>query len=175
MSAIQTRPTSVTVISWAWILLGIITILGGLMATFCFIMINNISALRALPEQIPSELRPLTLFLKNISYLAVVQFVFSAIAITSGIQFLKLRNWARLTIEGLTWAMLLYILFIGSYWLYMWLSIPEGLPGDIIFSEISRFNISGVFLGSMFNLIFGIPLAVMLVKLKSSRIKTLVT
>ncbi len=178
MEAESPRPTSVTVISWVWIVMGILMVLGGLMGFFSFHMMQEMSGGEAFPTELPPdfppEFKPMMVVFSNFHLLAGLQVVIAVVAIVSGISFLKLRSWARTVLEGLTWLALLYIVVFGVYWVFMWISITGNIPQDQMPPGMGNFKYFGAIMGIVINLMFGAPLVVILVKLKGKTIKSLV-
>ncbi len=168
------RPKSVTVISWAWIILGVFMILVGIIESSSFAAIPDISPDQPEAYSIPSDLNIFFPF-QNHSYIqSFGLFIFATMAIISGVQFLKLRSWAKITIEILAWISLSCIVIFGSSWLFFSITSSDKFALMQIGSKIVNLKIFGVLLGSVINLFFGIPLVIMLVKLRSSTIKNLV-
>jgi hypothetical protein len=101
------RPTSVTVIGWVWICLGILAALGGAFH-LSFPAIAHEMAAQGTPDKSPGF---------NIVWLAIplglVEFGVSGLAIVSGAYFLRLRAWARTCLEALSWAALIFNVCLG--------------------------------------------------------------
>jgi len=179
METEPTRPTSVTVISWVWIIMGILMILSGAMGFFSFTMMQEMSGGEAfppsqLPPDFPAEMKPMMFIFSYFQLIAALQVVVAIIAIVSGINFLKCRKWARTTLETLTWMALTYIVVFGIYWVFMWISMTGNIPQEQIPQGMGNFKYFGAIMGIIVNLMFGAPLVVMLVKLKGSVIKSIV-
>jgi len=103
-----------------------------------------------------------------------IQIVIAITAIISGIKLLSLHSWARTAIEILTWLGLIYILSFGVYWMYMWISLTSQIPQDQMSTDLNTFKYFGLAMGIVVNLIFGVPLIIMIVKLKGSVVKNAV-
>lgn len=174
----QTRPTSVTVISWVWIAMGILMVLSGAMGLFSFSMMQEISQAEpfppARPEDLPAGFRPMMIIFNNFHILAGVQIILALVAITAGINLLKLRRWARTAIETLTWFSLTYIVVFGCYWVYMWLAMTSSFPDNQMPAGMGFLKYFGVIMGVVINIIFGTPLVIMLNKLRSTAVKNIV-
>lgn len=172
------RPTSVTVISWVWIVIGCLMILGGAMGFFSYTMMQEMSGGQAFPSELPPDVpgsfKPMMVIFSNFQIIAALQVFIAIIAIVSGIQFLKLRSWARTTLEGLTWLSLTYIIVFGLYWIYMWVSMTGSIPQEHMQPGMEYFKYFGVIMGTIVNLIFGAPLVIMLIKLRGSVIRNVV-
>lgn len=149
----EKRPTCVTVIGWAWI------IIGGLMC-FSAIMALISSIMMGMGAQDEPDL---PLIFRLFPLIAIVQIGFAALGLISGIHFLKLRSWARHALEMLTWLCLLFLLAFMVYWVYEWLSMPSG--------GSTGFGILGAVMGVVITAIYTIPLGIMLKYLRGETVK----
>jgi hypothetical protein len=172
------RPTSITVISWVWIGIGILMVFGGFMGFISYAVMQVMSEGQPFPPDLPpefqAEFKPMMLLFRNFHILAGAQFIIAIIAILSGIYFLKLRSWARTTLEGLTWLSLLYIIAFGIYWVYIWISITGNIPQDEMGRGMEYFKYFGAVMGAVINLMFAAPLVIMIVTLRGKTIKSVV-
>lgn len=112
------RPTALLVVAWLWIIIGILTIAGGGFVAFQSIVIHNI--LDELDVKNPTAERmgvDAPLFIMSIAYIIVfVSFAVGVFAVISGFFLLKLRNWARLSLEILSWLWLILMIFTLIIW-----------------------------------------------------------
>lgn len=96
---IEKRPTCVSVIGWAWI------VIGGMMCVGALLGIAAVTLMSDLPPPEP--------FLTKIfPFLAIAQVGLGATALIAGINFLKLKAWARPILEGFTWFLLSYVVVL---------------------------------------------------------------
>lgn len=150
----EKRPTCVTVIGWAWI------IIGGLMC-FSSTMVLIVSVMIAGAPHADPE----TAFMFEIfPILAVVQLALAILGLFSGINFLKLKAWARPALEGLTWIILIFILGFTFYFVFDWLSMTSG-------QELRGFDIMGAVMGVVIMSIYGVPVGIMLKFLRGPKIR----
>ncbi|MCP4345385.1 MAG: DUF3810 domain-containing protein [Desulfobacterales bacterium] len=149
----EKRPTCVTVIGWAWTIIGGLTCLSAIMA---FSTLTMISQLPQNPN-IPFILRIFPL-------LAIVQIGFAILALVSGINFLKLKSWARNVLETLTWIFLVFIVCFSIFWLFNWFSMASGL-------EPRSFGIMGAVMCLIITGIYGVPFGIMLKYLRSPKVR----
>jgi hypothetical protein len=174
MNAIQQkRPTSVTVIGWIVIAGAILMILSGGMgfAVFSF-MKQSAGGAPPVPEDIPGQLGVLKIAFQHFELIAMVQCALAIFIIIAGIQFLRLRRWARIALEVVAWLGLVYVVAFGIFWVVSWLgitsSIPitEGAPGPT-----PLFGIFGAVMGSVVALCWAVPFVVIIIFLRGKTIK----
>jgi hypothetical protein len=156
----EKRPTCVTVIGWAWIIMGALMCLSALMALFAsLMMMGQISAMSPDAQQsVPALFRFFPL-------LAIVQIGVAAFGIISGINFLKLRLWSRNALEILSWLVLLFAIGFMMFWLTNWFSMTSS-------QEPVGLSIMGAVMGVVVMAIYGVPFAIMLKFLRGDKVKT---
>jgi hypothetical protein len=109
--SINQRPTCITVIGWFWVISGGLACFGAIGAVFSFVMIGKMS------QAHPEALQNMSAIFRFIPVLAPVQVGVGILGIVSGINFLKLKPWARAIVEVLAWLLLLYVLLFGIWFL----------------------------------------------------------
>ncbi|HUG18275.1 MAG TPA: hypothetical protein VMM56_04820 [Planctomycetaceae bacterium] len=148
----EKRPTCVTVIGWAWI------VIGGL-ASFSAIPAFVAWSMGALDD-------PKHPWITKIYPLLVgVQFSVALLGLVAGINFLKLKAWPRAVLEGLTWFLLICLVGFLVFWMYSWISITSNHP------EPRGFAILGGVMAVFISGLYGVPLCIMLKYLRGSKIK----
>jgi hypothetical protein len=150
----EKRPTCVTVIGWTWIILGGLMCLSATMALFSSVMIGKMA------QEDPN----MPFIFKIFPLLATVQIGFAVLGLVSGINFLKLKSWARNVLEGLTWLLLIFILGFMVFWVFSWVSMSSG-------HGPKGFDIIGAVMGVVITGIYGVPLGIMLKYLRGDKIK----
>jgi cation transport ATPase len=158
----EKRPTCVTVIGWAWIIIGGLMLFSAIMALFGSAMISEMS--RAHPEaqeHMPAIFRFFPL-------LAIIQSVVAVVGLVSGISFLKLKPWSRNVLEILAWLLMLFVVGFGIYWEAGWLSMTSkhGPRG---------FDVMGAVMGGVIIGIYGVSLGIMLKYLRGDKVKNAMT
>ena len=141
----KSRPTSVTVIAWAWIVIGGLMVLSAAFGLLAYAVMPA-NALQG--KDIPAIFRFFPL-------LALLQIVFAALGITAGINLLKLCAWARTVLEIQSWLLLGLTLGYMVFWVDNWLSMTSG-------QTPAGFAILGAVMGAVITFIYAIPLAIML-------------
>ena len=150
----EKRPTCVTVIGWAWIILGGLMCLSATMALFSSIMIGDMA--QGDPD--------IPFIFKIVPMLAIVQIGVAVLGLTSGINLLKLKAWARNVLEGLTWLLLIFILGFMVFWVINWVSMSSG-------HGPRGFGVMGAVMGVVITGIYGVPLGIMLKYLRGPKVK----
>lgn len=150
----EKRPTCVTVIGWGWI------IIGGLMCLSAIMIILGSFIIGEMAQNVPG-----TPFLfKVFPWLAIIQFCLGMLGIVSGINFLKLKVWARNILEGLTWFLLIFILGFMCFWIFNWVSLASEQPPR-------GFWFMGIVMALMITGVYGVPLAIMLKYLRGPKVR----
>ncbi len=150
---LEKRPTFVTVIGWAWIIIGSLMCLSATMAFFIpFIVVDTAQGGSGIP-----------LILKILPILAIVQISVAVLGIVSGANFLKLKSWSRNVLEVLTWLLLIFIIGFGIFWIYNWFSVISG-PNQ------RGLNLIPIFMSIAIIGIYGFPLGIMLKYLRGKEV-----
>ncbi len=151
----EKRPTCVTVIGWAWIIIGglmcLSAVMGFIMSFFMWFVL--------LKEEAE---RPFILLLFPV--LCIAQVGVAVLGLVSGIHFLRFKLWARTVLEWLTWFLLVFVVGFSIFWIFMWAfqvrdhgSLPLMIMG--LYGALSMIAV------------YGIPLAIMLRYLRGAKIK----
>jgi hypothetical protein len=149
----EKRPTCVTVIGWAWIILGGLMCLSATMAFVSSIMIGEMA----------KDSPGVPFIFKIFPLLTIVQIGVAVLGLFSGINFLKLKAWSRNVLEGLTWLLLSFTLGFMVFWIFNWISMTSGHGS-------SGFGVMGVVMGVVITGIYGVPLGIMLKYLRGPKI-----
>ncbi len=158
----EKRPTCVTVIGWVWIVLGGLMAFSSVMGLMSYLMIEQFAQMQGHPEDFME-----TGIFRYFPFLAVVQFIVAVTGLISGINFLKLKAWARNVLEALTWLLLVFTVGSGVFWEYQWMSIPVEAPDN--------FQWFGAVMGAVIVLIYTVPLIIMLVYLRGKRVRSAIS
>lgn len=154
----EKRPTCITVIGWAWIILGGLMCFSSVMGLFAFIMTQGIpSASSEIHQDLPVIFRLFPL-------LAVLQMGIAVSGLVSGINFLKFKPWSRTVLEMLTWLLIVFVLVFGGFFIFQWISTSSKSPsfGFGIMEAAMVFGILGI---------YGAPLAIMVKYLRGDKVK----
>lgn len=155
----EKRPTCVTVIGWAWAILGVLMCVAAVMAFFgwCFIL-TDISNTHTRNQQNA----PVMFWAFPLAF--VGQIVVASLGIVAGINFLRLRSWSRGVLEVLTWLLLIFDVGFGLFWVAGWIVITSR-------DSPLAFSIMGSVIGTVSIVIYGIPLGFMLKYLRGDTVR----
>ncbi|MGD9367715.1 MAG: hypothetical protein PVH87_18590 [Desulfobacteraceae bacterium] len=158
----EKRPTCITVIGWVWIILGGLMFFSAIMALFGSVMIGQMS------QSDPEALRNMPTIFKFFPLIAIGQIGVAIIGFVSGINFLKLKIWARNILESLTWLLLIFVVGFMIFWVYNWISMTSG-------HGPRGFDIMGTAMGVVITGIYGVPLGIMVKYLRGDKVKNAMT
>lgn len=144
------RPTSITVIAWIWIALGVLMFLGGV---FHVLMLGVIQASDSLESASAGDAQFLLwLFVP----LSVLEFVVCAVAIISGAYLMRLRRWARTCLEIMSWIACFFFAGSGAVSAVLWVLRSGTMKEEAAIFPSTLFTI----LGAAFSVVFGVAMAV---------------
>jgi hypothetical protein len=115
----EKRPTCVTVIGWAWVILGGLMFFSSIMALFSFQMMSQMS------QSDKEFLQNMPTVFKYFPLIAISQIGIAVLGFISGLKFLKLVSWSRSVLEVLTWLLLLFIVGFGILMEFNWISVTS--------------------------------------------------
>lgn len=125
-------PKGISLISWVWVMVGIMMSIGGVMAIFQTPVIDFSVFTKALAiDKVPGS-DWLYFVVNNFYIFMVLQAAVGVLAIYSGVKLLELRAWARSVIEGLTWVSMIYVLALGSFTYATWIDFDTAVGADNI-------------------------------------------
>jgi hypothetical protein len=156
----EKRPTCVTVISWVWIGIGGFMGFSAIMGLFVSLMFTGNPG-----HNMPGLVRLSQLF----AFVAVIQLGMAVLGIIAGINFLKLKAWARNVLEALTWLVLIYIGGFMVFWLLVCISWSKAAHDSAEFPIVGA--VAGAVFGVGVSAIYGVPFAIMLKFLRSDKVK----
>ena len=153
------RPTCVNVIDWVWIILGI-----GFVGQGVIVLPLISRALRETHQNIslmtvifPPEIIPF------VPFLVIASIGVGALGIVSGINFIKLKSWARAILEVLSWLFFAYMTVSGAFWVAVvcWIGVTSVVMGAF-----------GLVLCLVF---YGVPLGIMLKHLRGEKVRNAIS
>lgn len=151
--------------------MGVFMAFSGIMGLLAF------SAMPSMPRQLPHAadmpqgFASMMSMFRYFGWFIVAQLGLAALAVVSGIQFLKLRPWARTALEILSWISLIYVVGFGVFWLAMWSTITGQFPQQDTPVDMGTFKIVGLIMGVFVTLIFAVPLAIMIKYLRGKVVR----
>jgi hypothetical protein len=164
-----TRPRTVTVIGWLWLVLGVLFFARAIVNMVVWkILQPDMPGFLAAFGEVPAEqqrlLRPL---FEHLTALQIGEAIVSAAVIVAAIGLLRLRPWARTGIQAVCWIVLIWVAAFGAFWVWLWGSVVAAVPP----SHASSFGRIGLIAGLAVCLAVAAGLAVMIVLLASSRVR----
>lgn len=175
---IKKRPTSVTVIGWIFIVVAVLMILGGAMGlvAFSFIHPSGGSTVPPMPKDVGRTFAVMSIVFQYFGLLASLQIVFAIFILIAGIQFLKLRAWARIALEIVSYLGLIYTVGFGTFWVVSWISVTSRFPvAESTVGPPALFNIFGAVMGIVVIAVCVVPLIVIIKFLRGETIKEAVS
>lgn len=169
----MSRPASIQVIGGLYLAGGILSTLSGLLGYLAAPAQISLT-LQSFPDA-PSGSNPLSAFLSFIQHLRLlvgIQTAISTFTLIVAWQFLKLRDWARTALEGLSWFCLLLGMAAEGLWIWYWRRALTRIPSLEELPDLhSTFLTVGWVLSSLLFLVWILPLVIILVFLRGSKIK----
>lgn len=165
------RPASVSVVSWIWITSGIFTVVSGVLGIELMSGLPERMPRTGLPQQVTAAVAVMTDLSPYLIWLTLVQMAASVFAVIAGVYYLKLRAWARGTLELLTWLSLAVLISLMFFWLPMWMMASgQFLPQDGSV-DVERVKVVGAILGAAVVVVAAVPLAMMIRSLRSKAVR----
>jgi hypothetical protein len=170
----RARPTAVSVIGWIWVGLAALMAFSGAMAFVAhrFVVGPMRRAMPLAEGTPPPEFNPVFGFLfQYFDSLALVQVAFAGVILYSAVMFLRLRPWARVSVEAITWLALVYVVGFGVFWVLTWLrTVPVETPPSVQVPS-GAFQVLGGGMGTVITLVFSVPLVVLLTFLRGTPVR----
>ena len=116
------RPGGLTIIGWCYIALCVIAIISGIFSLTSFTwMSRQIKNTPELLNELPPEYQVIFSFLKFIYIVIVFQVLLSVFIILVGVEFLKMRAWARTGLEFINWFAILISTELSFFSIVIWI------------------------------------------------------
>lgn len=161
------RPRAVTAIGWLWLVAAVLFLLRAVLNLVVWrILQPDMPGILALDAEAATRLRFLRPVFEHLTEIQAAEAILSAAVIVLAIEFLQLREWARVGVQAVCWLALVYVAAFGSFWFWLWKRLvvaPHSLTGS---SERI-----GLIAGLAFCLAAAAGLVVMIALLRSSRIR----
>jgi hypothetical protein len=165
------RPRSVTVIAWVWIITGVLMVVSSVVLLLAYTMVKKMAAGQPFPPAMPAELEALLPLFGHVGLSISIQLASAVITLVAGIAFLKLRAWARTTIEAICWLSLLYVVGLGIYGTFSLAGLAGNMPRGALPVSGGAFTAVAVVAGIVVTAVFAVPLAVMIRSLRGREIR----
>ena len=167
------QPTSITVIGWSFILSAALMIFSGVMGlAIANFMKQTTGEIPGMSQELPATLRIMDSFFQNFQFIALLQIAVSIFVLIAGIQFLKLRKWARNGLEVISWVGLILTVAFGIIWVISWVSMSSKIPIQESASvQPPMFGVFGAVMGGVVTLFWAAPIIVIIYFLRGKVIK----
>ncbi len=103
--------------------------------------------------------------------LLLLQGIVAVVAIWAGVSLLRLKQWARTTIEVLSWVAFLYTVGFGIFWVYMWVPMTGQVPTHGAPVNAESFQLMGAVMGVIVTAVFAVPLWIMIRYLRGAEVR----
>jgi hypothetical protein len=166
------RPTGITITAWLWIAMGGLMILGAVMGGFAYTMMGKMGPPPQPSTEMPSGFAVMYSISQYFGVLLLLQSIVAVVAIGAGVSFLRLKQWARTTLEVLSWLAFLYTVGFGIFWVYMWISMTGQTPTRGAPADPVSFQLMGAVMGVIVTAVFAVPLWIMIRYLRGAEVRT---
>jgi ABC-type methionine transport system permease subunit len=103
---------------------------------------------------------------------ALVQVVLAVGVIFSAVMFLRLKSWARASLEAMSWLILLFGVVFGVYWAIFWYgSFSAGPQSKGAIAQSYLFRDFGVVMAAIITVMNSVPFAVLIWWLRKSTVR----
>lgn len=160
-------PTGIKVIAWTWIISALVVgadeVLG-MMAT------SMLGQMDQLGMEVPPQLAGMVASATQFGAMDVAQIAAAVAGVVGGIALLRLKAWARVLIELLTWLTLVYTVARGILWSYAWKTMSGEIARDVGMDvDPHMLQTVGVATGIVLTLTFAVPLVLMIRYLRGAQ------
>lgn len=160
---IEKRPTSISIIGWLWIILGTWMLFSGMVGFLAFQFQSKAEGY----QRVLQGPGMAAMMFRHFTAIASVQACVAIVGIVAGIQFLRLRAWARTVIEIMSWLGLIFVMGLGITILtILW---TQRNPNDTVGIAI------GLAIGANIFVVFGAVLLWMIRYLRSPEVRSAVS
>jgi hypothetical protein len=167
------RPASVTAIAWVSIVMAGLAILSSAMGLLAFHLMRWIAGRwPPVPAGTPWAAQSMWGTSPHFEALAVLQILFAGFVLAAGLEFLRLRAWARTALEVAYWLALIWTVGFGVRWAVSLVSMTSAFPagGGPPFSP-QFFKVFGVIVGAAATAFGVVPCAVIIWLLRGPTVR----
>jgi hypothetical protein len=170
----EKKSASIAVIAWSYILLALFVILVSGLSIFGSQYVNE--QMETMPHEILESLPGMLFIMQHSGSLLILQTICAIFMLIVGIEFLRLRAWARTAIEILSWLCIVFAVMIVLFFITTWINIVsqmmafEGNDGSS-----SALNVLGIGVGIILMVLFVIPLLIIIRALRGKAIRDAVS
>lgn len=161
MEAVQNqRPTAITIIGWVSIVGGALMGLSGLMGLLAYSAMQQMSGGKqpVIPDNLSPSFKMAGWMFQHFELLSYSQVGIAFLVMVAGVYFLKLREWARMILEIMSWLGLIYTIGFAMLWIPSWIAMTTGSQAQ----APAAFGIVGAIMGILVLAVFAVPLVLMI-------------
>lgn len=158
----EARPTAVTVIGWAWIILGAFMLLSAGMG-----LVMSLTVPPPDPALLDGE-APFAGIWRYFWLLATVQLGVAGLGVFAGLRLLALQSWARTALELLSWLAILALVGYAIFWVINSYAVVGAEADELGFARVFAFAGVGV------TMIYAVPVGFMIYHLRSAKVRAAV-
>jgi hypothetical protein len=149
-------------------------VLSSVMGGFAYSIMQQMKGPSA-PPNMPAEFALMNIVFQNLGTLLVLQSIVAILAVGAGTALLRLKAWARMTLEVLSWLALAYCVGFGIYWMYIWFSMARHTPDGGVGRIADIFQFMGALMGAVVIAVFAVPLWIMIRYLRGSEVRAAIS
>jgi hypothetical protein len=143
------RPDSVTLLGWGFSGLAVLMALGGISGLMKARLIEDALSgiVPRMTGDMPLVFKAMLAFFRHLGLFSLLEILVAAFMLAAGIQFLRLRAWARTSLEGISWLWLALVVCAGGLWLASWAGMSGGANAPFLFTAtgaVIGFAVTGV-------------------------------
>ncbi|MEK6690913.1 MAG: hypothetical protein AABY78_06400 [Nitrospirota bacterium] len=147
-------------------------IFGGIVGLIVYNVIEQAGGVPPVPENAPEPIKIMAVIFQNLDLLSFLQIVLAIFMLIAGIQFLRLRAWARTALEVICWIGLIFSVGFGIFWVASWASITPDLPvAEGTLRQTKIINIIGMLMGIIVIVVWVVPIIVITKVLRGKTIR----
>ncbi len=168
------RPAGITTTAWLWIVMGGLMIFSGVLGGFAYTMMRDIVPPLPPSMNIPTGSSVMMSIFQHSRVVLFRQCIVAVAALGGGIALLRLKPWARTTIEALSWPALLNTTGFGILWIFMWISMSGQIPKGDVPTNSDTFQLTAAVAGVIINAAFAVPLWIMIRYFHGGKVRSVI-
>jgi hypothetical protein len=125
------KPILIIMIGWGFIVFAILMILCGISGLIQSSLIQNffnqaeLTNMEPMPDDIPILFRIMLFMIRHMMFFSFLLIVIAVFVLLASIFFLKLKRWARTSLEVFSWAAMVLVCINGILFMSVWISVPQ--------------------------------------------------
>lgn len=163
------RPLLCLLIGIGFIIFPVLLILNGFDGLLKRIQFQAIdmSPLTQMHDEMPFPFKVVLFVFKHLTGLSLLQIAISVFVLIAAIYFLKMRAWARTTLEAASWISMVFVASVGLFASFSWASIVSAINAKAGLTPApASFTMFGVVLGLVMTIFFSAVPATAIVLLR---------